>query len=226
MIDFLDVTKIYKNGSFGLQNVNLQIEAGEFVYLVGKSGAGKSTFLKLLTLEETPTRGSLYIENRDTNLFKKKDLSEYRKNIGIVFQDFKLIDDLTVFDNIAYRLEIVGLKSQIITDRVRTLVDRVGLRNKENSFPHELSGGEQQRVAIARACIVQPKLLIADEPTANLDDDNSLKIIELFKEIHSTGTTVLIATHDEKIRKKFPSKTLEIAHQTIICPNKNMKKRR
>lgn len=215
MIDFFDVTKIYKNGSLGLKNITLRIEAGEFIYLIGKSGAGKSTFLKLLTLEEMPTRGAIHINNQDTHSFKNKEITEYRRNVGIIFQDFKLIPELTVFDNLSYRLEIEGFKSAIIQDRVRAELAMVGLRKKETCFPHELSGGEQQRVAIARACIVQPKIIIADEPTANLDDANAFKVIELLKELNLNGTTVVIATHDEKIQEKFPNKTLEIKHQTI-----------
>ncbi|MBP2098971.1 cell division ATP-binding protein FtsE [Enterococcus rivorum] len=215
MIDFLDVTKIYKNDSLGLKNITLRIEAGEFIYLIGKSGAGKSTFLKLLTLEEIPTRGAILINNQATHSFKNKEMTEYRRNVGIIFQDFKLIQELTVFDNLSYRLEIEGLKSAIIQDRVRAVLAMVGLREKETCFPHELSGGEQQRVAIARACIVQPKIIIADEPTANLDDANAFKVIELLKELNLNGTTVVIATHDEKIQEKFPNKTLEIKHQTI-----------
>lgn len=216
MISFFDVAKIFEDGSLGLKDINLSIEKGDFVYVVGKSGAGKSTFIKLLTLEEYETRGKILIDNLETKFLSEKDISKYRRDIGIVFQDFKLIEEMSVFENISYRLELIGMKYSLIKKKVSSILSVVGLEDKMKCMPSELSGGEQQRVAIARACVVEPKILLADEPTANLDYQNAVRVVELFKTINLNGTTVIIATHDEAIRNYLPSKTLEVKNHTIF----------
>lgn len=215
LIKFNSVTKIFEDGSLALKNINLEIEDGEYLYVNGKSGSGKSTFLKLLTKELTPERGTIEVDSWNLGELHTKDIVEYRREIGVVFQDFRLIESINVFDNISYRLEVIGVESNEIQKKVNEILYIVGLGNKAKCMPKELSGGEQQRVAIARACITNPRLLIADEPTANLDYKNSVKVIELFKTIQTRGTSVIVATHDKEIRDYFPSDYLNL-HDNMV----------
>lgn len=221
MIVFDNVTKIFENGSLALKDINIKINQGDYLYVTGKSGAGKSTFLRLLTRELIPERGTIENGNWKLEMLKDKEVVAYRRELGIIFQDFKLIDSMNIFDNISYRLEIIGIDSKMIRKEVARMLSIVGLESKSSCMPKELSGGEQQRIAIARACVVRPKLLVADEPTANLDYKNAIKVIELFKTMQKTGTTVIVATHDEDIRKYFPADCLKIQENMIFRVGKD-----
>ncbi|MEI7885229.1 MAG: cell division ATP-binding protein FtsE [Clostridia bacterium] len=199
MIQFIDVCKEYINGVKALDEVNLHIDKGEFVFLVGPSGAGKSTFLNLLLREEKPSNGRVMIGGKSLNRLKKREVSRLRKNIGVVFQDFSLINTLTVFENVAFTLEVIEKSKKEINERVPLILESLGLKDKLKAFPNQLSGGEQQRVAIARAIVNSPRILLADEPTGNLDPDTSWEILEILKKINAKGTTMIIATHDKSI---------------------------
>ena len=199
LIRFDNVTKIYSGGMVALERVNVSIVPGEFISLVGPSGAGKSTFMKLIYAEEEPTEGTVYFRDRAIKDIERHLLPFYRRNIGTVFQDFKLLPQKTVFENIAYALEVDGLPAKQIRDEVNEIVDIVGLSAKAEKFPRELSGGEQQRVAIARALIHHPTIICADEPTGNLDPVSTKDITDLLLEINSYGTTVIVATHKKEM---------------------------
>lgn len=193
------VCKQYQTGVDALQNITLRIEQGEFVFVVGKSGSGKSTFIKLLLKELDPTSGKLYIAGRLVNKLKRKQVPLYRRNIGVVFQDFRLLTDRTVFENVAFAQRIIGRGKREIIRNVTTMLTIVGLTDKADAFPDELSGGEQQRVAIARALVNQPTILLADEPTGNLDPQNAWDIMMLLQEVNKMGTTVVVVTHNNDI---------------------------
>lgn len=199
LVRFDNVTKIYSGGMVALERVNISIMSGEFISLVGPSGAGKSTFMKLIYAEEEPTEGTVYFKDRAIKDIERHLLPFYRRNIGTVFQDFKLLPQKTVFENIAYALEVDGLPAKQIRDEVSEIVDIVGLSSKSDKFPRELSGGEQQRVAIARALIHHPTIICADEPTGNLDPVSTKDITDLLLEINSYGTTVIVATHKKEM---------------------------
>lgn len=195
MIKFENVSKSYKGEKFALEDINIDIKKGEFVFLVGSSGAGKSTFIKLLLKEESPTTGRIIINDIDTTELSRRKIPKLRRSMGVVFQDFRLLPNKTVYENIAFAMEITGNKAKDIRRKVPTILSMVGLSDKAKSYPSELSGGEQQRVGIARAIINNPALLIADEPTGNLDPKNATEIMKLLKDINNRGTTVLVATH-------------------------------
>ena len=217
MIEFRDVTKIYDNSKIpALQNVSFQIERGEFVFLVGPSGAGKSTMLRLLFREYVPTSGQVGFLGRDTSKFTPRELLRYRRRIGMVFQDFRLLKQKTVYENVAFAMEVVGRPRQEIRLAVPSALDEVGLGDKGNKFPGELSGGEQQRVGIARAIVRKPMLLIADEPTGNVDPENAWQLMELFSQISRTGTTVLIATHASEIVDRMRQRVIALEKGGLV----------
>ncbi|PTQ54230.1 MAG: Cell division transporter, ATP-binding protein FtsE [Hydrogenibacillus schlegelii] len=210
LIEMDSVTKAYRNGVVALRDVTLSIKAGEFVYLTGPSGAGKSTWLKLVYREERPTKGTIKVGGFDLTKLKARQVPELRRSVGVVFQDYRLIDRLTVAENIAFALEVLELPEREIRRRVAELLDLVGLEAHARRFPRELSGGEQQRVAIARALAPKPKLLIADEPTGNLDEETAASIVRLLMEINAFGTTVVMATHDRALIERFPRRTIRL----------------
>ena len=199
VIEFHNVTKIYDNKVHALSNINLTIELGEFVFLVGPSGAGKSTFIKMLLKEISPTNGEVIVNDVDINTLKRKQVPFYRRRIGMVFQDFRLIPTLNVYENVAFAMRVVEANHKDIKKRVAFVLDLVGLSTKWNSFPAQLSGGEQQRVSLARAMVNNPTLLIADEPTGNLDPETAKDIMEILSDINHAGTTILMATHAKGI---------------------------
>lgn len=216
MIYLENVSKCYKNGVNALENINLQINDGEFVYIIGSTGSGKSTLIKLLDGEEIPTTGTVSVEGIDVGKLKHNKVPYYRRNIGVVFQDFRLLPEKTVFENIAFALEAIGKDKVEIRRRVREVLELVDLSDKARSFPHELSGGQQQRVVIARAIANRPKVLIADEPTGNLDPKMSHDILELLEKINlEQKTTILMVTHDENIVEKYKKRTISLDHGNI-----------
>ena len=196
MIEFRNVHKVYDNGSVALEDVSIHIEKGEFVLVCGHSGAGKSTFIKLLSHEVKPESGTVFVNDVDVTRIKSSKVPYLRRKLGIVFQDFRLLPSKTVFENVAFALEVIEEKPKVIKDKVLNVLDLVGLSDKANDLPQDLSGGEQQRVAIARAIVNKPLVLIADEPTGNLDPQTSRDISDLFKAINNAGTTVVMVTHD------------------------------
>lgn len=211
MIKLENVTKEFRNGVRALNNFNLSINSGEFVYVIGTTGAGKSTFMKLLYREELPTTGYVEVVGQDVTLIKHSKVPYFRRNIGIVFQNFRLLPNKTVFENVAFALEVIDRPKHEIRSEVRKTLQLVGLESKVNTFPNELSGGQQQRVAIARAIVNNPKILIADEPTGNLDPDTSKEIIELLEKINERhGTTVIVVTHDRDIVQEHKKRTIQI----------------
>ncbi|SES75231.1 cell division ATP-binding protein FtsE [Anaerobranca gottschalkii DSM 13577] len=196
LIEIKNASKVYNGSNVpALEEISLKVEPGEFVFLVGPSGAGKSTLIKLIFREQLPTKGQIFFRGKDIAQYTKKELLEHRRHIGMVFQDYKLIKGKTVFENVAFALEVLGRPPKEIRRRVNEALEKVGLSHKKDKFPKELSGGEQQRVGIARAIVKEPLLILADEPTGNLDRDNALQIMELFQKINKEGTTVVIATH-------------------------------
>ena len=211
-IVFDNVTKEYVNGVKALDGVSFNISAGEFAFLMGHSGSGKSSLIKLLMLEERPTSGNIIVGENDLSAIKGSNIPHYRRNIGVVFQDFRLIFSKTVYENIAFAMEIIGSDRKTIDRQVDIALELVGLKNKKYEMPDCLSGGEQQRVAIARAVVNLPGLIIADEPTGNLDPENSVEIMQLLKKINEMGATVLIATHEDKIVKQFGNRVIQLNH--------------
>lgn len=199
MLALKNITKKYHNGKFALDEVSFEINEGEFVFLVGPSGAGKSTAIRLLIKQEEPTSGEVLYDETKVHKLKGKKLAMYRRELGIVFQDFKLLNSRTVWENVSFVLEVGGYTNDQIKKSVEYVLDLVGLSDKKNSYPESLSGGEQQRVAIARAIVTEPKVLLADEPTGNLDRNNAWDIIQLLNKINNWGTTVVVATHDTEI---------------------------
>ncbi len=194
-----DVWKTYPNGVHALRGINIKIDKGEFVYVVGPSGAGKSTFIKLMYREERPTKGQIFLNGYNVERLKHKYIPQVRRNIGVVFQDFKLLPNLTAYENISFAMEVIEAPKKAIKKRVHEMLELVRLSGKGNSKPNELSGGEQQRVALARALVNSPGVIIADEPTGNLDPETSWEIMKLFEEINYRGTTVVMATHNREI---------------------------
>jgi cell division transport system ATP-binding protein len=215
MIEFKGVSKVYGNNIFALSNVNLNIEKGEFVFLVGPSGAGKSTFIKMLLKELEPTSGNIVINDTDITSLKRKEIPYYRRKIGVVFQDFRLIPTLNIYENVAFAMRVVEAPQRDIRKKVPMVLSMVGLSNKFHAFPHQLSGGEQQRVSIARAIVNNPALLIADEPTGNLDPETALDIMETLNDINHAGTTVVMATHAREIVDKMRKRVIALEKGVI-----------
>ena len=216
MIRFENVTKVYKGDVVALSDISLEILKGEFVFLVGPSGSGKSTFLKLLLRDEVASSGRVLVAGRDIGRLGAWKVPSLRRNIGCVFQDFKLLPNKTVYENVAFALEVIGRPKHIIRTQVPQILDLVGLSKKAESFPSELSGGEQQRVSIARAFVNRPLILLADEPTGNLDPATTVGIMRLLDRINRTGTTVVMATHDQRIVDAMRRRVLELDHGTIV----------
>ena len=216
MIEFKNVSKVYNNGTEALRNLSLSIAKGEFVFIVGSSGAGKSTFLKLIMREEVPNSGEIVVNGRKLSTVRKRDVPYLRRTMGIVFQDFRLIDKMTVYDNVAFAMHIVGASDREIRKRVPYVLGLVGFEKKMDNHPAELSGGEQQRVGLARALVNNPSMIIADEPTGNVDPAMSYEIVELLTEINRRGTTVLMVTHEHDLVKRFPRRVIEIQGGTVV----------
>ncbi|MFY0761555.1 MULTISPECIES: cell division ATP-binding protein FtsE [Metabacillus] len=216
MIEMTDVFKTYSNGVLAINGINVKIDQGEFVYVVGPSGAGKSTFIKMMYREERPTDGKIVINGINLAKLREKKVPYLRRSIGVVFQDFKLLPKLTVFENIAFALEVIGENPRIIKKRVLDVLDLVQLKHKARFFPNELSGGEQQRVSIARSIINNPGVVIADEPTGNLDPDTSWEIMSIFEEINNRGTTVVMATHNREIVNTMKKRVIAIEDGKIV----------
>lgn len=216
MLRFENVCKKYDNGTLALNSINLSIDDGEFVFLVGTSGSGKSTLLKLILREEIITSGEIYFKDQVLSKLKRKDILRVRRQLGVVFQDFRLLPKKTAYENVAYAMEVVEKGDRKIKKEVPEVLDLVGLAGKGDRYPDELSGGEQQRVAIARAIVNEPNLIIADEPTGNLDPENSKEIVKIFEEINKRGTTVLIATHEKSIVDEMKKRVIEIEKGIIV----------
>jgi len=216
LVEFKEVSKIYKNNVLALDNINLKIDEGEFVFIIGESGAGKSTLLKLILKEENPTSGELYFFNENITKLRNRRIPILRKQIGVVFQDFRLIDNKNVYGNLQYVMEILGYSRGYIKREIPKLLEKVNLLGKEKSYPYQLSGGEQQRVSIARALIVKPKVLIADEPTGNLDPETAWDIMKVLRDINRRGTTVLMATHAKNIVDIMKKRVIAIERGKVI----------
>lgn len=221
MIEFRNVSKVYSNGTHALDGVNLTVEKGEFVFIVGASGAGKSTFLKLIMREETPTSGAIIVNNMHLEKIKRRKVPYLRRTMGIVFQDFRLIGKMTVYDNVAFAMRCIGKKNRTIKKRVPYILDLVGLKDKAHNKPSELSGGEQQRVSLARALVNNPAMIIADEPTGNIDPEMSYEIIELLSEINKRGTTVLVVTHEHELVDSFNKRVVRIEGGKVVSDTKD-----
>ena len=216
MIEFQNVTKTYDNGTEAIRGIDLKIDDGEFVFLVGPSGSGKSTLLNLLTAEIKPTSGDIHINGFDLAGIKKKQIPYLRRTVGVIFQDFRLIEKKTVYQNVAFAMRVIGAPEREIRKRVPYVLELVGLGDKKKSYPDELSGGEQQRVAIARALINNPAMIVADEPTGNLDPGKSLEIMLLLEQINALGTTVLVVTHEADMVDRFHKRVIAINEGQII----------
>ena len=216
MIRMKNVSKIYENGAVALDHVNIEIAKGEFVFVVGVSGAGKSTFIKMLFREELPTEGELFVNGHDVVHMDITDVPYLRRGLGVIFQDYRLLSDKTVYENVAFAMRVIEAPRQMIQRRVNAVLDVVGLRDKYRDFPSQLSGGEQQRVAIARAIVNDPAILIADEPTGNLDPETSWDIMDIFKRINAAGTTIVMATHDKNIVDTMQRRVVAIEDGKIV----------
>mgnify|MGYP003005080166 FL=1 len=222
MIEFQNVSKVYNNGTEALHNVNLTVDKGEFVFIVGSSGAGKSTFLKLVMCEERPNSGRIIIDGVDVSRIPKRKIPYIRRKMGIVFQDFRLIDHMTVYDNVAFAMRVVGASPRSIRKRVPYILSLVGLQHKAKHYPTELSGGERQRVGLARALVNNPSMIIADEPTGNIDPALSFEIVDLLSEINRRGTTVLMVTHEHSLVKHFHKRIIQIHSGEIVADTAEM----
>lgn len=219
MLEMIDVSKIYPGGSVALQDINVRIEQGEFVFIVGPSGAGKSTFFKMLFREVLPSSGKVIVNGHDLVKMTDKEIPYFRRQLGIVFQDYRLLPDRTVYDNVAFAMQVIETPYRKIKRRVNDVLDLVGLRKRAHAYPTELSGGEQQRIAIARAIVNDPILLIADEPTGNLDPETSWEIMDIFREVNKSGTTIVMATHDREIVDEMEKRVIAIEHGHIVRDN-------
>lgn len=222
MIEFRNVSKVYNNGTEALHNINLNVEKGEFVFIVGSSGAGKSTFLKLVMCEERPNSGQIFVDGVDVSRIPKRKIPYIRRKMGIVFQDFRLIDHMTVYDNVAFAMRVVGASPRSIRKRVPYILSLVGLQHKAKHYPTELSGGERQRVGLARALVNNPSMIIADEPTGNIDPALSFEIVDLLSEINRRGTTVLMVTHEHSLVKHFHKRIIQIHSGEIVADTADM----
>ena len=216
MIEFIDVEKTYEQGNTALNGVSMQIEDGEFCFLVGPSGSGKSTIIRLITGELRPTAGSVHVNGYSLERIRKREVPYLRRTVGVVFQDFRLIPNMTVYDNVAFAMRVIGAKEKEIRERVPFVLELVGLENKANRLPGEMSGGEQQRLAIARALVNNPSTIIADEPTGNLDPARAYEIMALLQEINNLGTTVLVVTHAHDLVKHFGKRVIAIDDGLIV----------
>lgn len=216
MIEMQDVWKEYDNGAVALSGVSVRIPQGEFVYVVGPSGAGKSTFIKLMYREERPTKGHIFVGGFNIERLRERQIPFMRRHLGVVFQDYKLLPKLTVNENIAFALEVIEASRRTINKRVSEVLELVGLSDKAHMLPRELSGGEQQRVAVARALVNKPSVIIADEPTGNLDPDNSLSILKLFERVNDQGTTIVMATHNRELVNAFKKRVIAIEKGFIV----------
>ena len=216
MIQFTDVTKSYTEGNTALNGASLHIEDGEFVFLVGPSGSGKSTIMKIITGELKPTSGQVHVNGYNLERMRKRDIPFMRRTLGVVFQDFRLINKMTVYDNVAYAMRVIGAREAEIKERVPYVMDLVGLTGKERRHPNEMSGGEQQRLAIARALVNNPSTIIADEPTGNLDPARSLELMSLLQEINNLGTTMLVVTHEKELVERFDKRVIAIDDGVVI----------
>ena len=216
MIDMKDVSKVYENGAMALDHVNVHIDKGEFVFIVGASGAGKSTFIRMLFREVLPSAGALVVNGQDVINMDHRDVPYLRRGLGVVFQDYRLLPDKTVAENVAFAMQVIEAPRRKIQHSVNAVLDIVGLRDKYKCFPSQLSGGEQQRVAIARAIVNHPALVIADEPTGNLDPDTSWDIMDIFKRINADGTTIVMATHDKGIVDAMKRRVIAIEDGHIV----------
>lgn len=222
MIQFTNVSKVYNNGTEALHDINLNVKKGEFVFIVGSSGAGKSTFLKLITCEERPSAGEILLDGMEISRIRKGKIPYVRRKMGMVFQDFRLIDHMTVYDNVAFAMRVVGASPRSIRKRVPYILSLVGLQHKAKHYPTELSGGERQRVGLARALVNNPELIIADEPTGNIDPALSFEIVDLLSEINRRGTTVLMVTHEHSLVKHFHKRIIQIHSGQIVADTADM----
>jgi len=216
-----DVSKTYPGGNVALSNINVTIDDGEFVFIVGPSGAGKSTFIKMLFREVIPTTGEIHLNGMDILKLKPKEIPYLRRQLGIIFQDYRLLTDRTVYDNVAFAMQVIETPYRQIKRRVMNVLDLVGLRRRAWSHPNELSGGEQQRIAIARAIVNNPSLVIADEPTGNLDPETSMEIMDIFREINDGGTTIIMASHDKEIVDCMGKRVIAIEKGEIVRDEMN-----
>ncbi len=216
MIHMENVSKIYDNGAVALDRASVDIESGEFVFIVGASGAGKSTFIKMLFREELPTSGELVVNGHDIRKMTRKEVPYLRRELGVIFQDYRLLPDKTVFENVAFAMQVIEAPRRLMQRSVNSVLDVVGLRDKYKCFPHQLSGGEQQRVAIARAIVNDPAIVIADEPTGNLDPETSWDIMDIFTRINRAGTTIVMATHDKAIVDTMRRRVIAIEDGRIV----------
>ena len=216
MIEFSDVTKSYTVGTQALRGVSLQIEDGDFAFLVGPSGSGKSTIIKLITGELSPTSGTVHVNGYSLERIRKREIPYLRRTVGVVFQDFRLIETKTVYENVAFAMRVIGAQEAQIRERVPYVLELVGLETKSRRHPNELSGGEQQRLAIARALVNNPSTIIADEPTGNLDPARSLEIMSLLQEINNLGTTILVVTHEIDLVQKFGKRVIVLNEGLVV----------
>lgn len=216
MIEILNVNKAYETGSKALRDINVEIEDGEFVFIMGRSGSGKSTLIRLLLKEAEPTSGRILVNNMDLQKMPRRYIPKYRRKLGVVFQDFRLLKDRNVFENVAFAQRVVGASAKSIRESVPEMLKLVGLSAKYKSLPQQLSGGEQQRVAIARALINRPEVLLADEPTGNLDHDNAIEIMKLLEQIHQRGTTVIVVTHSQEIVDQMGGRVITLDRGRLI----------
>lgn len=220
MIEISDVNKTYETGNKALRNINITIEDGEFVFIVGRSGSGKSTLLKLLLKEAEPTSGKIIVNDMDLGRMPRRYVPKYRRKLGVVFQDFRLLKDRNVYENVAFAQRIIGASTRGIKESVPAMLQMVGLSAKYKSYPQQLSGGEQQRVAIARALINSPEVLLADEPTGNLDSHNATEIMKLLEEINERGTTVIVVTHSHEIVDKMQKRVITMERGIVVSDEK------
>ena len=216
MLEMRHAGKVYPGGAVALEDINVHISPGEFVFLVGPSGAGKSTFIRLISREIEPTSGQILVDGVDVMKLKRGDIPYLRRQLGIVFQDFRLLNDRTAYENVAFAMQVIEAPSHKIRQRVNEVLDLVGLKGRGNNYPGEMSGGEQQRVAIARAIVNDPLLVIADEPTGNLDPETSKEIMEIFSEINSRGTTIIMATHDKTMVDYMQKRVIALENWRLV----------
>ena len=221
MIEFINVSKTYRTGTHALHNFSLNIDRGEFVFVVGPSGAGKSTFIKLMMREEKPTEGEIYVNGQNLVKMRRRKVPYFRRTSGVVFQDFRLIPYMNVYDNVAFAMRVTNVRRREIRERVPYILKLVGLEGKSKSLPEHLSGGEQQRVALARALVNNPPLIIADEPTGNIDPELSFEIVDLLSEINKCGTTIVMVTHEHNLVSEFNHRVIMIEEGSVVSDNRN-----